>query len=84
MTTTEQPRRSPWSELRAGDHVTLEKPNGDRLRRDVVADGRSVPGLGVWLTPAHWANLDALQRDGWVLTAHEPVCSSHDSERSNN
>ena len=83
MTSTDDLRRSPWPVLRAGDHVTIEKPNGDRLRRDVVAGMRrgDTITLGVWLTPAHWANVDALQRDGWSLTAHEPVRSSHDSER---
>ena len=72
MTTTDDTRRSPWAALRAGDHVTIEKPNGDRLRREIVAGNRAASTLGVWLTPAHWANLVALQSDGWVLTSHEP------------
>jgi hypothetical protein len=67
-TTPQQPRRSP--EFTAGDRITIEKPNGDRLRREVIAGGRAL-NLGVWLTPAHWANLETLQRDGWVVTSHD-------------
>ena len=41
MTHQDDTRRSPWPLLVAGDHVTIEKPNGDRLRREVVAGGTS-------------------------------------------
>ena len=70
MSNYDDTRRSPWPALAGGDHVTIEKPNGDRLRREVVAGGTSTR-LGVWLTPAHWANVETLERDGWVLTSHE-------------
>lgn len=73
-------RRSPWPELCKGDHVTIEKPNGDRLRREVSAGGKTAR-LGVWLTPAHWANVETLQRDGWILTSHEPT-STPDASRT--
>ena len=76
----QQPRRSPWPELQAGDHVTIEQPSGDRLRREIVPGGKASK-LGVWLTPAHWANVVTLERDGWQITSHEPVRSSHDSEK---
>lgn len=78
MTTTDDTRRSPWPLLVAGDHVTIEQPNGDRLRREVIAGGNTAR-LGVWLTPAHWANVATLERDGWTITSHEPVRRSHDS-----
>lgn len=83
MTAEQQRPRSAWPTLKAGDHVTIENPNGDRLRREVIAGGNT-SRLGVWLTPAHWANVATLERDGWQITSHEPVRSSHDSERSTN
>ena len=56
MTTQPKLRTSSWPNLKAGDHVTIENPNGDRLHREVIAGGNTIR-LGVWLTPAHWANV---------------------------
>ena len=75
MTTTDDTRRSPWPLLVAGDHVTIEQPNGDRLRREVIAGGMVITtDYALTVKSSAFPGLkyaDALTVDGAAYTVRE-------------